>query len=200
MEKNIMRKLKLEVQLSIDGFVADPKGKTDWMIWDWKPEWHWDEELRRYHIDLQRTSDTILLGRKMAVTGFFEHWEQVAANQDDPQYAFAKPITEMKKYVFTKTLKKPKWKNTELVKSDFVEEIKKLKKQSGKDIIVYGGASFVASLIKAELIDEYHLLINPTILGKGKAIFKTVDEKESLVLVGARAFNCGVVNLQYHKK
>ena len=195
-----MRKLKLEVQLSIDGFAADPKGKTDWMVWDWKPEWNWDEELRQYHINLHRSSDTILLGRKMAVTGFFEHWEQVAANPDDPQYAFAKPITEMKKYVFTKTLQKPKWRNTELVKGDFVEKIKKLKKQSGKDIIVYGGASFVASLIKEELIDEYHLLINPSILGKGKAIFKTIADKQSLALAGARSYSCGVVTVQYDKK
>jgi dihydrofolate reductase len=195
-----MRKLKLEVQLSIDGFAADPKGKTDWMVWDWKPEWNWDKELQQYHTDLQLSSDTILLGRKMAVTGFFEHWEQVTANPGDPQYTFAEQITEMKKYVFTKTLKKPKWENTELVKGDFVEEIKKLKKQNGKDIIVYGGTSFVASLIKARLIDEYHLLINPSILGRGKAIFKTIAHKESLALVGARAFNCGVVNVQYHKK
>ncbi len=195
-----MRKLKLEVQLSIDGFAADPKGKTDWMVWDWKPQWNWDEELRQYHIDLHRSSDTILLGRKMAVTGFFEHWAEIASNPDDPQYAFAKPITEMKKYVFTKTLKKPKWKNTELMKGNYVAEIKKLKKQSGKDIIVYGGASFVASLIKAQLIDEYHLLMNPSILGKGKAIFKEITRKQSLVLAGARSYSCGVVTVQYNSR
>ena len=149
---------------------------------------------------LHRSSDAILLGRKMAVTGFFEHWEQVAADPDDPQYAFAKPITDMKKYVFTKTLKTPKWENTELVKGDFVQEIRKLKKKTGKDIIVYGGTSFVASLIKAKLIDEYHLLINPVILGKGKAIFKTITGNQSLALVDARSFKCGVVNVQYNKK
>ena len=195
-----MKKLKLEVQLSIDGFVADPKGDTNWMVWDWKPDWNWDEELQKYHIDLHRSSDTILLGRKMAVTGFFEHWEQVAAKPDDPQYAFAKPITEMKKYVFTKTLQKSKWKNTELIKGNFVDAIKRLKKKSGKDIIVYGGASFVASLIKAQLIDEYHLLINPAILGKGTAIFKTISDMESLSLVNARAFSCAVVAVQYNKR
>src|ERR1700743_3752201 len=113
-----MRKLKLEVQLSIDGFAADLKGNTDWMVWDWKPEWNWDKELQQYHIDLQLSSDTILLGRKMAGGGFFDHWEQVAENPDDPQYAFAKPTTEMKKYVFTKTLTTSKWKNTELIKGD----------------------------------------------------------------------------------
>jgi len=197
-----MRKLKLEVQLSVDGFAADPKGNTNWMVWDWQPEWNWDEELRQYHIDLHLTSDTILLGRKMAVTGFFEHWEEVAANPDGPQYAFAKAITEMKKYVFTKTLKKqknPKWKNTDLVKGDFVKEIKRLKKQNGKDIIVYGGTSFVASLIREELIDQYHLLINPTILGKGKAIFKAITDRAPLQLMNAKPFKCGVLAVQYNK-
>ena len=195
-----MRKLKLEVQLSIDGFAADPKGNTGWMVWDWQPKWNWDKELQKYHIDLQLSSDTILLGRKMAMGGFFDHWENVAANPDDPQYAFAKPITEMEKYVFTKTLQKPKWKNTKLVNGDFVAAIKRLKKRGGKDIIVYGGTSFVSSLIEAQLIDEYHLLINPFILGKGKPIFKTVTGMKSLSLVNATPYRCGVIAVQYNKK
>lgn len=76
---------------------------------------NWDKALQKYHIDLQLSSDSILLGRKMAMGGFFGHWESVASNPDDPQYAFEKPITEKKKYVFTKTLQKSKWQNTELI-------------------------------------------------------------------------------------
>jgi dihydrofolate reductase len=191
-----MRKLKLEVQLSVDGFVADPKGKTNWMVWDWTQEWTWDRALRAYHIRLHASSDTIVMGRKMA-SGFVDHWKQVSENPRDPQYAFAKPITAMKKYVFTKTLKRSRWEHTELLKGNIVTEIKKLKKQKGKDILVYGGASFVASLIKENLIDEYHLLINPVILGKGKTIYQKITGIQNLTPGYSKTFSCGVSLVTY---
>ena len=194
-----MRKLKLEVQLSLDGFAADIKGKTNWMIWDWQPKWNWDKELRAFHTKLQTTSDTILLGKKMAVTGFFEHWQQVAEDAKDPQRKFANAINDMKKYVFSKKLSKSRWENTEIIKGNLNNEVNKLKKQEGKDIIVYGGTSFVSSLIEEELIDEYNLIINPTIIGKGKPIFKKVSSNKNLTLTHSKAYECGVVVLRYTK-
>lgn len=124
--------------MSIDGYIAEADGNTSWMVWNWADDWNWDNELRQCHIDLTTSSDCILLSRKMAEEGFVNHWEKVAENPANPQYAFAKPITEMHKVVFTKTLDKSKWKNTELAKGDFVNEINQLKSQKGKDIIVYG--------------------------------------------------------------
>jgi len=106
-------------------------------------------------------------------------------------------MNSTKKVVFTKTLDKSEWDNTLLAKGDIVDEITKLKKQEGKDIIAYGGGSFVSALIKHGLIDEFHLFINPTAIGSGMTIFKELDGKQNLTLVKAASFDCGIVVLNY---
>lgn len=190
-----MRKLKLEIQLSLDGFVADHVGNTDWMIWNWSDPWTWDKELQQYHNDLTNSSDCILLSRKMAEEGFHNHWEQI--KPDSALYAFAKPITDMRKIVFSKTLKKSLWKNTQLATGDLTKEVNKLKNETGKDIIAYGGSTFASSLTTAGLIDEYHLIVNPVTLGKGMPLFTEFTGKLNLKLVSCKAFACGVAVLQY---
>ncbi|MCW3110902.1 MAG: deaminase, partial [Segetibacter sp.] len=200
-----MRKLKLEVQISIDGYIAETDGKTDWMVWNWGPVWKWDGELQKYHTDLTKSVDCVLLSRQMAEEGFIDHWARAAQNPKDPQSTFAKHITDTRKIVFTKTLDKTKpipggWDNTDIAKSDLAREIHKLKQQKGKDIIVYGGATFVSSLIKAELIDEFHLLVNPVAVGSGLTIFNTLDRKQNMVLVKSKSFACGIVLLHYKPK
>ncbi|MBC8047892.1 MAG: dihydrofolate reductase family protein, partial [Fimbriimonadaceae bacterium] len=102
--------------------------------------------------------------------------------------------------VFTKTLDEPEWDNTVLAKGELADEINKLKEQDGKDIIVYGGATFVSALIKEGLIDEYHLLINPTVIGNGMPIFKKLDSKQDLTLIRSKSFQCGIVLLNYELK
>jgi dihydrofolate reductase len=154
-----MRKLKLQVQITVDGFIAGPIGEMDWM------EWNWDDELKRYVADLTEPVDCIVLGRKLA-EGFIPHWANVAANSDDPEQAAGKKYTDTQKVVFTKTLNMADtvvkgWKNTVLAKGDLVDEIVQIKEQKGKDNITYGGATFVSALIKHRLIDEFHLFINP---------------------------------------
>jgi dihydrofolate reductase len=192
-----MRKLKLEVQLSVDGFMADKNGGMSWMLWPYTPtEWYWDKSLQQYHTDLQISSDCILLSRNMA-GGFHDFWDGVAQDPTDPRYAFAKPITDMHKIVFSRALKKSVWKNTEIAKGDYVKFITQLKKKDGKDIICYGGATFISSLIKAELIDEFHLIINPAIIGDGLPIFQTISRQQDLRLIKAIGFGCGVAVLQY---
>lgn len=188
-----MRKLKLLVQTSIDGFIADKNGKTDWMLWNWGNEWNWDDELRKYFTDLTNSIDCILLSRQMAEEGFVAHWANMAANHDNPQSSFAKKITGTHKIVFSTTLKKSIWNNTSLAAGNYVDEINQLKKQNGKDIIVYGGATFVSSLIKTELIDECHLFINPTVLGNGLTIFRDIEKKQNLKFKKVTGFDCGVV-------
>src|ERR1017187_5116273 len=130
----IMKKLKLQVQLSVDGFVAGPNGEMDFMTWNM------DEELKNYIIELTDSVDCILLGRKMT-DGFVSYWESVVADPGNPQYAFGKKMIDTAKVVFSKTLAKSTWNNTVLANGDISEEISKLKKQSGKDIIVYGGSN-----------------------------------------------------------
>jgi dihydrofolate reductase len=182
-----MRKLKLQMQLSVDGFVAGPNDELDWMTWEW------DDKLKSYTNDLHKPVDTILLGRKMT-PGFISHWSAVVTNPEDESYAFAKKMVNTSKVVFTKTLDKSEWKNTVLATGDLADEIKKLKSQNGNDIIVYGGANFVSSLLKQNLIDELHFFINPVAIGKGKRIF---TDRTNLGLVKTNTFECGITVLQY---
>jgi len=172
-----MRKLKLQVQMSVDGYIAGPNGEMDWM------EWNWDEELKNYVRAITAPVDCIILGRKLA-QGFISYW---ASN---PEQEGADKINSSKKVVFTKTLDKSEWDNTVLAKGDLADEIIHLKKQAGKDIITYGGATLVSALIEHGLIDEYHLLINPTAIGNGMAIFKELTSKQHLILVNSTSFEC----------
>lgn len=192
-----MRKIKLQMQLSLDGYVADVNGQTDWMVWNWGNDWNWDDRLKRYFNDLTASIDCVLLSRKMAEEGFIAHWAKVAGNPNDPQSTFAKAITDVHKVVFSKTFGKSRWKNTDIAKGDLASEINRLKNQQGKDMIVYGGASFVSSLIQARLIDEFHLFVNPAVLGDGIAIFKEVEKRQNLKLKHATGFDCGIAVLCY---
>lgn len=186
-----MRKLKLQAQISIDGYVASPNGELNWMIWNL------DDKLKAHINELNDPVGTILLGRKMT-DGFVSHWESVVTRPDDPQFALAKKMVETPKVVFTRTLEKSSWKNTMLAKGDLSTEVNKLKKQEdGTDIIVYGGAGFVSSLIQEGLIDEYHLFVNPAAIGKGMSIFSRLSEPRKFAMKKATPFACGVVVIQY---
>ena len=176
--------------MSVDGYIAGPNGEMDWLIWDW------DDKLEEYVDELTEPVDTILLGRKMT-DGFISAWTNFMTKPDAPEYAFAKKMVETPKVVFTKTLKKSEWANTVIAIGDLADEINKLKSQDGKDIIVYGGASFDSSLIKAGLIDEFHLFVNPAAIGNGLTIFKDLNELQKFTLVKSIAFDCGIVVLHY---
>lgn len=186
-----MRKLKLQMQLSVDGFCGRLNGELDWMTWDW------DDELKKFVDDLHKTVDTILLGRKMT-DGFVSHWSSVKPGTEE--YPFARLMVEYQKYVFSRTLTKSEWENTELVKENSVDFINELKKKPGKDIIVYGGADFVSSLVKDNLIDEYYFFVNPTVIGNGLSIFTHVKNNFKLNLSESKSFNCGIVLNKYEPK
>ena len=187
-----MRKLKLQVQISVDSFIGGPNGELDWMTWDW------DDELKNYVDELHKTVDTILLGRKMA-DGFIKHWTAVATNPDDEGHVFGKKMIDTPKIVFSKTLGSSEWENTQIA-SDLEEEVSKLKNSEGGDIIAYGGAGFDTSLIKAGLIDEYHLFINPTALGEGLTIFQGLENPRELLLTSSTPYKCGIVVQRYQPK
>jgi dihydrofolate reductase len=189
-----MRRLKLQMQVSVDGFVATgPNDEQKWVTWAW-------DEIKSDVLELFDTSDTILIGRKLAVD-YIPYWKSVT-NTDDPMFGVAQRINNAKKIVFTKTLEKSDpmatgWANTTLAKGNLADEIKQLKEQSGKDIIVYGGTSFVSSLIKEELIDEFNFFINPVALGKGDPIFNKLENHQNLRLKTLKKFDCGIVLLCY---
>jgi dihydrofolate reductase len=186
-----MRKVKLQIQMSIDGYVAGPNGELDWMTWEQ------DDELIAFINSLIDSSDTILMGRKMT-DGFVSHWENTASN--NPDNLFAKKMVDTPKVVFTKTLGESPWNNTTLAKGNLAEEIADLKKQNGKDIIVYGGAGFVSSLIKEGLIDEYHFIVNPTAIGNGMTIFNSPDRMQRFSPIESKFYSGGKTVLSYKPK
>ena len=185
-----MKKLKLQVQITVDGFVGGPNGEMDWMTWNW------DDKLKDHVTKLTEPVDTILLGRKMS-DGFIRHWAKVTEDVSSEDYWAGKKFTDTPKVVFTKTLDESQWPNTVLAKGDIVEEVETLKTRDGGDIIVYGGAGFVSSLIAHNLIDEYHLFVNPAAIGKGLSIFGGLGESLSLEQTGVIPFECGITLQQF---
>ena len=182
------------MQMTLDGFVARPNGELNWMI-----SKQLDGELCSLVNELIDSSDTILMGRKMT-DEFVSYWTKAVENPKNPEYTFAKKMLDTPKIVFTKTLNESTWTNTVLAKGDIVEEVNRLKNQTGKDILVYGGADFVSSLIKENLIDEYNFFINPTAIGRGMTIFgKLEDKSSSLKLYRSQSYNCGIVINTYLK-
>ena len=188
-----MRKLKLQMSITVDGFVAGPNGELDWMNPDMAME---DEKLLPYMNSLIDSSETILMGRKMT-DGFVNYWTGVLENPESPEYMFARKMIDCPKVVFTKTLDESAWPNTVLAKGDIVEEVNHLKNQQGKDLLVYGGAGFVSSLIKHNLIDEYHLFVHPVAIGNGMTIFSEFGDKFRLKQVDATPYECGVTVHKY---
>ena len=186
-----MRKLKLQVEISVDGCITGPNNEMDWLICD--------DECMKYIDDIVESVDTIIMGRKM-VDEFISHWSGRSNKSDDPWNAFAKKMIEIPKIVFTKTLNKSEWPNTEIAKGDLKDEINKLKNQDGEDVLVYGGASFDSSLIKEKLIDEFYLLVVPIVIGNGKTIFRDLKEIQKLTLIESKVFDCGLVLLHYEVK
>lgn len=186
-----MRKLKLQIQMTIDGFIAGANGEMDWMTFNWS------DDLKEYVTQITKPVDTILLGKNLA-QGFIPYWT-AALNNPEPEEG-AKKMIETPKVVFSTTLKNSVWDNTIVVNGDLVDEVNKIKNQDGKDIIVYGGGTFVSTLIKAGLIDEYNLFINPVAIGNGMTIFKALDRKQHLKLTTAKQFECGVSLLCYELK
>ena len=185
-----MRKLKLQVQVTVDGYMAGPNGEMNFLVWAW------DDALKQYVTDLTEPVDCIVLGRKLA-EGFIPHWAAVAADPNNPEVMAGRKFSDTPKVVFSKTLVTSPWENAVLAKGDLAGEIKRLKEQDGGDIIAYGGATFAAALVREGLIDEFHLFVNPAAIGSGRSIFGALERKQDLKLVNATAFDCGIVVLHY---
>ncbi len=177
-----MRKLKLHMQITADGFVAGPQGQLDWMTGEGT-----DEKIIAFINHLTDTSDTILLGRKMTAD-FINYWESV--QPDSPEYEFAQKMVNMEKIVFSRTVSHVDGKNVRVENGPLAEAVRKLKSQSGKDIVVYGGATFVGSLIEHQLIDELNLFVNPIAIGDGMRVFHA---RVPLTLEASTAYASGIV-------
>lgn len=181
-----MRKIIVSNYITIDGFFAGPNGELDWFVWD--------DEMAKFSIEQLKTMDAILLGR-ITYQLFADYWPTPAAYKENPIIAPA--MNDLQKIVFSRTLDRAEWNNTMLVKGNIAEEISKLKHQPGKDMVIFGSGSIVSAFAKLGLIDVYRLIVNPVILGRGKPLFKGLDDRLKLKLLNAKAFNIGNVVLEY---
>lgn len=190
-----MRKLKLQMQITVDGFVAGPNGEGDWVFSSGKGDVEALQQMVSFGVELAAGCDTILLGRKLQQGGFIGYWEDVAENQpENPWHPFAKLMASHRKIAFSHAETSIPGRNIEVENGDLATVVQSLKNQPGKDIIVYGGVNFVSSLVSLNLIDEYYFVVNPIALGSGLSIFK---EKKVLELESSIAFKHGKVVNKY---
>jgi dihydrofolate reductase len=176
------------MQITFDGCVSGPNDEADWLI---DSDDDWNDLFEHLH-----DADTYLLGRKMYPL-YAEHWQAVLRKKDSApnELKFARLAEQTHHIVFSRNDFKPGWKNT-AVAHDLPAEIQRLKKESGKNIIAWGGADFAANLIRLDLVDEYRFALNPTILGNGKSLFANPGRK-NLVLIDAKPLKSGLVLVSY---
>ncbi|WP_152202198.1 dihydrofolate reductase family protein [Georgenia thermotolerans] len=179
-----MRTFKLQVQTTVDGYMAGPNGEMDWLTCPWS------DDLDAYVNTLTESVDTIVLGRRLA-EGFIPAW---AAGPEGEDQASIDWMNSTPKVVFSRTLTESPWENA-VVAADLAETVKELRAQPGGDIIAYGGGGLVAGLLAEGLLDELHLFVNPTAIGAGMPVFPSLDAYHRLRLVAARPFACGIAAL-----
>ncbi len=185
-----MRKLILEEWLSLDGYAEDKNGKLDFF-----PSTEANKYADEDQLKFLETIDTILLGR-VTYELFADFWPTATIDTE----IIADKLNSIPKVVFSNTLKQApwgKWPGAQVISRDAIQEVKKLKEQEGKNIVLWGSISLAQSLITANLIDEYHIQICPTITGGGKLLFPTIDSYTNLKLVDFKKFDTGVVLLKY---
>ncbi len=183
-----MRKVVMFNRVSVDGFYAGADGNMDWFVTDHEVD-------KAIHEMMQ--PDTILFGR-VTYQLFESYWPKVAVDPNAPKEAqiLANELNQMTKVVFSRTLKEVTWENSELIKSNVLDEVRKLKQGRGADIVIFGSGTIVQQLSDKGLVDEYLILVTPVILGSGKSLFKDVN-KMNLKLLQTRDFTSGNVLLHY---
>jgi dihydrofolate reductase len=188
-----MRKVISAMQVSLDGFIEGPNGELDWIE-------NWEDSY-----DLMAQVDTCVLGGGM-YPGYEQYWTSILADptavlpftgktatQGEIDYAhFADRTPHI---VLSKTLKQVAWKAARIERD--VDALLGLKRQPGRDIYVVGGAALVGSLINVGWIDELRLTVHPVVLGRGKALFEGVEQRQRLERIEAKPQKAGLVSLVY---
>jgi len=178
-----MRKLIAAMNMSLDGF-CDHTAMTA------------DEEIHDHFTELLRSGDIVMYGR--ITYQLMEYWKSVLENptgnksMDD----FAAAIDDIQKIVYSRTLENVDWKKTELRREIDKDEILELKQQPGRDIFA-GSPGMIVTLGKLGLIDEYHLVLHPTVVGNGLPLFKNIADRIDLKLLKTKPFGCGAIALYY---
>ena len=172
-----MRKIILQLAVSLDGYIEGPDGEFDWCFTD--QDYGMSEFFKRV--------DTTFMGRKT--------YELALAMQDQAPPGFPK----MKEYVFSNSMQTAK-EDVILVRGDTKKEVEKIKKQKGRDIWLFGGAELISSLMNLHLIDEIILAVHPVVLGDGKQLFRDINERTWLTLTSHKIYPNGLVFLAYSIK
>jgi dihydrofolate reductase len=195
-----MRRIVMFNRVSADGYFAAPDGNLDWVV----PE----EQLDKAGADSLSDSDTILFGRRTyeMFESFWPHALDDTATAADPHSAgrrspeiraMAVWINNATKLVVSKSRKEVTWKNSRLLRDVDPREIDDIKRQPGKTIMIFGSGSIVSQLTQHDLIDEYHFIVGPILLGGGQSLVTGVSKRSSLNLLEAKQYPSGNVALRY---
>ena len=176
-----MRKLIIWDMMTVDGFFEGPDRDISWFVYE--------DDLESYIRETHENADTLVFGR---VT-----YEFMAGIWPSEEGWIADLMNNIEKVVFSRTLKTADWNNTKVFNGNVAEEVSKLKAKDGGDIFVFGSADLTATLMEHDLIDEYHLGINPVILGSGTPLFKGGRTRKPLKHLETRTLKSGVVILHY---
>lgn len=174
-----MRKLILSMGLSLDGLVARP-GRFGAGGWGLPPG---DPALKERKLGWMADVGLHLMGRNT--------YEEMAGFWPTSDDAYAAPMNEIPKVVFSRTLDRADWPDSRIARGDLTEEIAALKRESGKDMLAWGGAAFAQSLSRLGLVDEYRLILQPVALGEGLPLFKDLPGPLRLELVDAQTYSTG---------
>jgi dihydrofolate reductase len=177
-----MAKLIMWNLMTLDGFVEGPNRDISWL------SDVWGEELEQISIEQLKAAGGLLFGR-VTYDLMASHWPSTTGEVADFMNA-------LPKYVFSRTLKTSNWNNTQLFSDAVPATVARLKRDSEKDIFLFGSAELAASLIPHGLIDEFRIAVNPVILGGGTPLFKQ-GERAKLKLLDSRPLSTGIVILRY---
>jgi len=183
-----MAKLSAFNNISLDGYFSGKNGEFSWA------KSHMDPEFNAFVAGNSQLGGTIVLGR-VTYELMASYWPTTQAMKNDP--VVADGMNKASKLVFSRTLSSAPWNNTRLVKSDPVEEIRRLKKESAADMVILGSGSIVSQLAQAGLIDEFQIVMNPVILGAGRTMFDGLTRSVGLKLTKNRIFPSGNAFLCY---
>lgn len=185
-----MRKIISFMHISLDGFVAGPKGEMDWI--------KVDEEIFDFVGNRISEGDTALYGR-VTYQMMEDYWPTAGAKPTATRHDIehAKWYSQVHKVVLSKTMKGAGLTNTKIISDNLSDSISEIKQQAGKEILLFGSPTATHSLIQLNLIDGYWLFVNPIILGQGIPLFTDIKDTIKLKLLTTRQFSCGVTELNY---
>ena len=187
-----MRKLIFFMHTSLDGFVAGPNGEMDWI--------NLDDAMFDFVATMTDQADTALYGRvtyEMMQSYWPKAGEQPNASKHDKEHSAW--YNKVSKIVLSKTISEKGLDNTIVISDQLADNINKIKKQDGKNILIFGSPGASQSLLNQGLIDEFWLFVNPILLGQGMPLFKYITGTAKLKLVESKTFACGVIALHYEK-